>query len=144
MIFKFGKTKPLPPVMKMLVPGRRALGETWQEVTIRPTAEGGYTTEKQPSKAPATGQPVLIPAMANLSDEECNFILEGARKNAEYESRQKKKVTEADISRMVNQMWRDYMEQKLAMFKGTSQFGPKGKTQRDHYDGPTEFNPRGW
>lgn len=132
MLFKFRKPKPLPPVMKMIVPGRRALGEEWSEVTVRPNVRGGFDLENTPAVAPAMGQPVFIPAMANLSNEEVDFILEGALKAQDYESYKPKRrpVTDAEIQTMVQQLWMDYCEQKLKGFLGVSVFGLGGHTQR--------------
>lgn len=143
MLFKFKKAKPAPPILKMVVPGRRALGETWSEVTLRPNPDGDFTLETKPAEqAPAMGVPVIIPAMANLSSEEVDFILKGALKAQEYESRKPRRrpVTDREIHRMVNQMWRDYVEQKIHAFKGDSQFGPFGKTQRESFGGDHNFN----
>lgn len=145
MIFSFKKPKPLPPVVKMVVPGRRALGEEWSEVTVRPNVDGGFDLETQPHAAPANGQAVIIPAMANLSNEEVDFILEGSLKASEYESRKPRRrpVSDKEIEKMANQMWVEYLEKKILSFKGTSHFGPTGKTQREGFGGDRNFNVRG-
>jgi hypothetical protein len=131
MDFKVKPGKKNNAIMKMVIPGRRALGETWREVTIRPTDNGGYTTENVAAEAPAQGRPVVIPAMANLSDDEVNFILEGALKAQDYYSRQKRKPNSAEEKKIVQKMWDDYVEQKLKGFKGQTVLGPGGFFQRE-------------
>lgn len=130
----FFKRKPRNPVVKMIVPGRRALGETWSEVAVLPRDDGGFDLETRPAEhVPATGQPIVIPAMANLSTEEVNFIMEGALKAADYESRKPRRrpVTDKEVQEWAQKLWDDYFAQKLAYFQGVSQFGPAGKTQRE-------------
>lgn len=146
MIFSFRKPKPKAPIMKLVVPGRRDLGGSgWEEVTIRPSDDGGkIETERNETEAPATGFAHVIPAMGNLSTEEVNFIMEGALKSSEYESRHPRRqpITEAEIQAKVQQMWMDYMEQKIYAYEGKSTFGSGGHTQRQSWGGPKEFNPR--
>lgn len=144
MLFRFAKSKPLPAVMKMVVPGIRSLGQEWREVTVRPDPKGGFTIDNEEAKRPAMGQPVFIPALANLSNDEVDFILEGALARQQDEARHPRRqpVTDAEIHGMVQQLWLDYMEQKIHAFKGDSQFGPSGKTQRVSWGGPHEFNQR--
>jgi hypothetical protein len=132
MLFRF-KNKKKQAVMKMIIPGRRALGEQWREVTIRPKegSRGGFTVENQETAAPPQGRPVVIPAMANLSDEEVNFILGGALKAQDYYKRQNRKPSQAELIKEINQMWADYCEQKLKWFKGQTTLGPGGFYQRE-------------
>lgn len=133
MIVHWKRPKPNNAVMTMVVPGRRALGEEWRKVTIRPEADGGYTTENEPAQAPPGGVPVVIPALANLSDAEINFILEGALKFQEYQSRRPRRrpVSDPEIQRMVQSMWNDYVENKLKGLKGQTTLGPGGYFQRE-------------
>lgn len=147
MIFRFAKPKPKAPILKVVVPGRRDLGGTgWEEVTIRPSDDGTkIDTERVEAMAPASGHAHIIPAMGNLSTEEVDFILEGSLKASEYQSRNptRRPITDAEIQQMAQQMWLDYLEQKIRAFKGTSTFGLGGHTQRQSWGGPKEFNPRG-
>lgn len=129
MLIKFKKKKN-PAVLKTIMPGRRALGEQWREITIRPNEDGSYEVENEPAARPAQGRPVVIPAMAGLSDQEVNFILGGALKAQDYYSRQNRRPSEVEITREVNKMWADYVEQKLLGFKGTTHIGPGGLFQR--------------
>lgn len=144
MIFGFKRPRPKAPILKMVVPGRRDLGGSgWEEVTLRPSDDGAtIETERNATEAPATGLPHIIPAMGNLSTEEVNFIMEGSLKASEYESRHPRRqpVTDKEIQKMVQQMWMDYMEQKLRAFKGTSTFGLGGHTQRQSWGGDKNFN----
>lgn len=133
MLLKFLKGKPLPPIIKMIVPGRRALGEDWSEVTLRPDPTGDFILETKPAEVkPVMNTPIIIPAMSNLSEDEVNFILEGALKAQEYESRhpRRRPVTDAEIHKMVQELWNNYFAEKVAVLKGVSQMGPSGNTQR--------------
>lgn len=145
MQFKILPGKKKAPIMKMVVPGPRALGIPWQEVTLRPSEDGGkINIEKQATAAPATGMAHIIPSMGNLSSEEVDFIMEGALKASDYQSRNpQKRMSEKEINDWANRLWNDYVEQKLRAFKGTSTFGLGGHTQRQSWEGPKDFNPRG-
>ncbi len=146
MQFKILKGKPKAPVFDGIMPGPRALGRPWERVTVRPSDDGGkLVTTYEKAEAPATGMPHMIPAMGNLSTEEVDFIMEGALKASEYESRHPKRepVTEKRIQEMVQQMWMDYLQQKIYAYEGRSTFGPGGHTQRQSFGGDKHFNHRG-
>lgn len=146
MNFKILPGKKKNPVLRMVVPGPRALGVQWEEVTFRPSEDGGHIeVEKQATQAPANGMPHIIPAMGNLSSDEVDFILEGALKASEYESHRPRRqpVTDAEVEAWANKLWHDYFEQKLRAFQGISTFGLGGHTQRQSWGGPKDFNPRG-
>lgn len=146
MRFKFKAPKPKAPVFDAIVPGPRYYGRPWERVTVRPSDDGGkLETTYEKAEAPATGLAHIIPSMGNLSTEEVNFIMEGALKASEYESRKPKRepVSEKRIQQMVQQMWMDYVEQKLRAFEGVSTFGPGGNTQRQSFGGDKHFNHRG-
>lgn len=136
------KTPEAKPVAKMIVPGRRALGEAWQEVTIAVKDDRIQVTENRPVEAPPGGRAVVVPGMAALSTDAVNYILEGALQRQEYAKRRPRRrpVTDKEIEQIVNQMWLDFCEQKVRAFSGTSQFGPKGKTQREGFGGDRNFS----
>lgn len=140
----FLKKKLNPPVLKMVVPGRRALGEAWSEVTVRPREDGGFDLENRPAEvAPADGAPVIVPAMANLSEDEVNFILEGALKRQEYTKNHPRQqpVSDDDFQKWAQEMWTEYLEAKIKFLRGVTVSGPGGWTQREKPP-VQEWNPR--
>ncbi len=121
--------EPQKPVMTMLVPGRRALSEPWQKINVRPDPEsGGYALDKEPTEAPADGNPIFVPGLGNLSVEMADFILESKRHEAMDRATRPRQGQSADE---LNRLWHDYVEQKLRWFKGQSTFGPGGSIQRE-------------
>ena len=121
------------PIAKMIIPGRRALGEQWQEVTIGVKDDVIQVTENKPAEAPPNATPIFTFGMTQLSPDAMNFILEGAIQQQEYARRKPKKpkVTDAEIEEMVNRMWIDFCEQKLKWFKGQTTLGAGGFFQRE-------------
>lgn len=126
------KEKEAPPIAKMVIPGRRALGEQWQEVTIAVKDDKIQVTENVPTEAPPNGRAIFNLGMGQVSPDEVDFILEGARHAQEEEKRRPRRrpVTDAEIEAMVNRMWLDYVAQKLAWLKGQTTIGAGGFYQR--------------
>lgn len=121
------------PIAKMIVPGRRALGEQWQEVTIAVKDDKIQVTENVPTAAPPDNTPIFTFGMGQLSPEEMNFILEGAQKAQEYTKQHPKRrpVTDAEIEQMVNKLWQDWMEAKQKLLAGKTFSGPGLFNQRE-------------
>jgi hypothetical protein len=123
------------PVVSMITPGRRALGEDWSRVDISWNAdERRYVADREDAPAPADGKPIFIPALGNVSVEIMDFLIAEQQKEAEYRARAKaqgiKQVRESEYER-INRLWQEWMEIKLKAFKGQSIFGPGGHTQRE-------------
>ena len=121
---------PLPPVMTMITHGRRSLGESWRKIVIRPTPEGSYEIENEPTEAPADNTAIFVPGMGNISTEMADFVLERSRDR----SRDRAKVSrqsQAEITKEINAAWHDYCEQKLAWFQGKTTVGAGGMHQRE-------------
>lgn len=127
------KSKPMSPIISMITPGRRALGEKWSKVTVTPTPEGGYDLHREDTPAPADNTPIFVPALNNLSAEMTDYILESQRKEAEYRARNPKRIRAEDDSARINRLWFDYMEWKQKMFKGQTVSGPGGTNQRERF-----------
>ena len=120
------------PVMSMIVPGRRALGEDWSKVNIFPDNDtGGFRSEREDTAAPVDGVPIFVPGLGNLSIEMADFILEAQRKEAAYRLKHPNKPDPSSDPERVSQMFWDYLEQKIRAYKGQSTFGPGGHTQRE-------------
>lgn len=125
------KDGPKPnPVMSMIIPGRRALGEDWSKVNVY-AGENGYTSEREDTAAPADGQAIFVPGMGNISTEMADFILEQQRQMAVERLRHPNKPDPRSEAERINAMWHDWVEQKMRAFKGQSTFGPGGHTQRE-------------
>ena len=135
--------RPKPkPILKMVMPGRRALGEKWQEITVAVQDDEIKVVERVATAAPADNQPIFVPAMGNLSMEAVDFLLDGARHNAETKGRHPRDMSKQEYAAWLQKMWLDWIEQKLRFFNGQSTFGPGGHTQREkvgrtHWTGVT-------
>lgn len=130
MQFKF-KDKKSRPILKMIQPGRRSLGEDWQEVTIAVENDEIKVTENKATTAPPGGKPIYVPAMGNLEMEAVDFLIEGARKQQEYQKKHPRQMSLEEYETWLNQQWLDFCEQKLKWFKGQTTLGPGGFYQRE-------------
>lgn len=125
------KKAPEKPVMTMIVPGRRALGEDWSKVTVTPNAEtGDYDVEREDTAAPPLNIPIFVPALGNVSLEIADFILESQRKEQEYQVKNPNRQHSPVLEQKIKELWLDFVEQKLKAFKRQTQSGPAGTTQR--------------
>ena len=139
-LVKFKKSRP-KPVMKMITPGRRSLGEDWQEVTIGVEDDQIKVTESKPAQAPPGGRPIYVPSMGNLEMDVVDHLLEGARKAQEYSKKHPRQMSLEEYETWLNQQWLDFCEQKLKWFKGQTTIGPGGFYQRET-PGRTNWNWR--
>lgn len=140
MIWKFLNRKP-KPIAKIVMPGRRAYGEGWREVTLAVDERNDEIVvhENKAVEAPAQNKPIYVPAMGNLEMEHVNFLLEGARKSQEYGAKHPTEMSDAQYNKWINEQWIAFVENKLKYFKGQSVFGPGGHTQRQK-PGRTHWN----
>ena len=123
------------PIMSMIMPGRRALGEKWRKISIHPDPDTGeYIIDNEPTEAPATNQPIFVPGLGNVSIEMTDYILEKKRDDAIARAKLPKR-SQAEIDKEVNELWHDYIEQRLRAFKGQTTIGPAGMTQREKFNG---------
>lgn len=112
----------------MIVPGRRALGEDWSEVHIIPDSDTGeYRVERKDAPAPEDRTAIFVPGLGNMSMEVVDYALGWQREKAKARAKQPKR----NIANEVNNMWQDYMQEKLQWFRGRSVSGPGGWTQRE-------------
>lgn len=132
MIFHIKKPKP-KPIVKMITPGRRAYGESWQEVTVAVDEQNDRiaVVENRPTQAPSDGRPIYVPALGEMEMAAVDFLLEGARKQQEYGKKHPRQMSLAEFNTWLNQQWQDYVEQKLKWFKGQTTLGPGGFFQRE-------------
>ena len=130
MNFKVKKPKS-KPVMKMITPGRRSLGEGWREVTVAVDDDQIKVTENRAAAPPPGGRPIYVPAMGNLEMDAVDFLIEGARKSQEYNQKHPRQMSLAEYDKWLNEQWQAFVEQKLKWFKGQTTLGPGGFYQRE-------------
>ena len=119
------------PVMTMIVPGRRAMGEDWSKVVIRPDPDTGtYLVEREATPAPADRSPIFVPGLGNISTEMADFILERSRDESSARAKRPRQSA-AEVKAEINRVWQDYCEQKLRGFQGRTTVGPAGMHQRE-------------
>ena len=119
------------PLVKMVVPGRRALGEDWREITISHDGDD-YVLDNEAADMPVTQRPIVVPMLGQMSVEQADYIIGWVRKENEYRKSRGLGPAKPD-AKTINQMWLDYQEAKLKAFKGQSSFGPGGSTQRESF-----------
>ena len=125
---KWTKKAPVP-VVQVIMPGRRSLGETWSKVTIGIDEEtDSYVTTREDTAAPPAERPIIVPALGNLSVDMTNYLLEAARHNQRPLTQTE---TPAERWNRINKLWQDYAEQRLRHFKGQTTIGPAGMHQRE-------------
>ena len=118
------------PVMSMIIPGRRALGEEWSKVSIYPNENGGYDVEREDTPAPAENVAIFVPAMGSMSYEAVDFLLEYKRKDQEYRMAHGQPIKRGWSYEEVNKLFQDWIELKAKRFKGQTQSGPTQTFQR--------------
>lgn len=131
---RFYIKKPKPrPIMKMVQRTPRSVdGGTWQEVTVAVDEGKIKVVERRPTDAPPAGRPIYVPAMGAMSLEAVDFLVEGARKAQEYgKKRHPRQMPMREYQVWLQQMWLDYVEQKLKFLQGKTQIGPGGLFQRE-------------
>lgn len=123
-----------PPIMTAILPGRRALGETWSKVSFRwEPDERAYVLEREDAEAPADNQPIFVPSLGNMSMEAVDFILQYQQEEAKSRAKQKaltREQKEKEQWQSLNRMWQDFMEQKLRWMRHETTIGPGGFNQR--------------
>ena len=113
--------------ISMIVPGRRALGESWTKVTIGHDADRiVYQTEA--AEAPADGRSIV--AVSGEDAEMASYILTAQMEKARSRAVAPQALTRQERFDLVNAAWHDYVEQKLRMMRGVSTFGAGGAVQR--------------
>lgn len=119
------------PVMTMITRGRRAYGEKWRKINIYPDPDSGaYLIDNEPAEAPADNTPILVPGLGNISVDMAEFIV-GEQLEKAKERAKRPKQSEAEVHAEVNELWHDFVEQKIAWFKGKTTVGPAGLFQRE-------------
>ena len=123
------------PIVTMVTPGRRALGESWSKVSIAwDSDERAYVINREESPAPADNLPIFVPGLGNLSMEAVDFIIQSQMKESQYPE-SSKSLTRAQRQKeqheRINRMWHDYIEQKLRWMRGQTTVGAGGLFQRE-------------
>lgn len=124
------------PVVKMITPGRRALGEDWSEVTIAHDGNEIHVTSV-PHEAPADGKAIIVPTQGKRNDSMTDFILDKYMGlAAERAAHPQPAMSPAERYALMNKWWMDYLENKIRHLRGQSTFGPGGFTQRQRVNRP--------
>lgn len=122
------------PIITAILPGRRALGETWSKVSFRwEPDERAYVLEREDAAAPEDNQPIFVPSLGNMSMEAVDFILQYQMEESKTRARSKavtREQKEREQKQWLNQMWQDYMEQKLRWLRNQTVSGAAGTFQR--------------
>lgn len=123
-------------VFTAVIPGRRALGETWNRIDVYWNDDiRGWDLELTPTDTPADNRGILIPAAMTADNEMLDFILGQKMKDAEYRAAHpdKERSPEEEIA-LVNHWWQDYCEWKRRSIAGESTYGPGLSAQRQKVD----------
>ena len=111
----------------MIVPGRRALGETWSRVTIGHDG-ADITVAREDAAAPADGNPIVVLAGADAGY--ASYIMEAALEKAQERAVAPQALTPQEIHQATNAAWQAFIEDKLRWMKGQTTIGPGGMMQR--------------
>lgn len=124
------------PMLTMITPGRRALGEDWSEVKIGST-DDEITVEVSPTAAPAHNRPIIVAHEGEM--EMIDYILEATRAKAAERDTSTDLLTAQERHAAINEAWQDYIGDKLAHFHGRSTIGAGGMVQRQRVNRPSNF-----
>jgi hypothetical protein len=121
--------------ISMIVPGRRALGESWLRVTLGNDGDNiTYSTE--PTEAPADNKPIV--AITGVNAEVAQAIITKQLEMAHGRAVAPQEMTHEERYALVNAAWHDWIEQKIRALRGVSTFGPGGANQRQRvYQNPS-------
>lgn len=116
------------PVISMIIPGRRALGETWSKVHIIPNSDTGqYDVVREDADQPKDNHSIFVVGLGNVGMDMVEYVLGDQQEKAKTRA----KRARPDFKKELNEMWQDYMREKREWFEGRSHFGPSGFTQRE-------------
>jgi hypothetical protein len=115
------------PDISMIVPGRRALGESWQQVVIGHDADN-ITVQTTDTEAPADGKPIM--AMSGPDAMYAKYILDAQMEKAKSRSVLPSELSRKENYEALNEAFHNLIEEKLAWLKGRSSFGAAGAIQR--------------
>lgn len=120
------------PVISLITPGRRAIGEDWSKVNVfADDNTGGYKVEREDTPAPAGLRPIVVPGLGNISVEMADFILEKQRQTQEEQVKEGRFDHSVDMENRIKQLWMEYMEWKVKMLEGKTVSGPYSWSQRE-------------
>ncbi len=126
------------PQMTMVIPGRRALGETWTQVEIG-VRNDQVVAQAKPAEAPPSQQPFAI-----LHGEDAKYAEELLAMMNDQQRASLAGGTMTDDDRAaIRKMWMDHIENKLKWLRGQTQVGASGLHQRQkvHQNPATRPSP---
>ena len=136
MTYIHGTPKPNANQITMIVPGRRALGETWSKVTIgaNPNTDQIEVT-REDAETPADGKAIMV--LGAKEQAYADYILVAALEKAKARGKTVAELVmdRAEYAKALNEMWQDWMVEKVRWYKGQSQIGATGHlTQRQRIE----------
>lgn len=114
----FLPVKPTTTITTLILPGRRALGEQWQKVTVGHDGNE-MVIDREATDAPAGNRPVI--AMSGPDAEYTNDILAAMAERAA--GRDINQMSYEEKWAIANEAWFNHIEQKQAAFKRISVSG---------------------
>lgn len=118
----------------MIVPGRRALGETWSKVTIGHDQDE-ITVQREDAPPPADGRSIMV--VAGEDSAYAQYILTAALEKAQEHAKSVPELTDRERFEATNAAWFAFMEDKLKHLKGQTSIGSAGMFQRQRvYQNP--------
>lgn len=129
------------PQMTMIIPGRRALGETFTKVEIG-VMNDRIAVHAEATEAPPSGQTVAV--MHGKDAKYAEYIMQA------MDEKQRESLAKGEMSReekrkiaydALNAMWFDHLEQKKKWLSGSTQIGPSGLHQRQKVHQNPETRP---
>lgn len=132
------KPKAMEQQFTVVVPGPRALGIPWEQVTIG--HDGNNIVERrEATEAPANGTPLM--AFSGPDAEYANEIMASLREKAEKSTKDVGQLSYREKWEAVNEAWQAHMEQKLRWMRGQSSFGAAGGFQRQRVEQNPDTRP---
>lgn len=111
----------------IVVPGRRALGEQWTRLDISHDKDQVYVTNEGSAETPPDGK---VQVVASEDAEYTNYILSALPEKIGERMSNPQEMSIEERTKLINDLWQDYWEQKLKEGRAASQFGPGGATLR--------------
>lgn len=111
----------------LIVPGRRALGETWSKVVIGHDGDD-ITVHREDAQAPADGHSIMV--VAGEDSGYTAYILDAAIEKAAERAVAVPELTPQERFEAVNEAWQAFMEDKLRHLRGQTTVGRTGMFQR--------------
>lgn len=112
----------------IIVPGRRALGETWTRLDITHDKDQVYVTNE--GEAPFVPENGKIQVVAAQDAEYTNYVLESLPDKIRERQKNPQGMSTEEQAKLLNEMWQEFWAKKMKEVNASSQFGAGGATLR--------------